>query len=379
MQTLVLGVTSPKSCVLLKGQLRFMAEHDYRVFIMAGKSESIEDFCKEEKCTYIPISIKREIAILSDLKSLFEVYSVLKKLKPDIVNLGTPKMGLIGMLASYFLRVPIRIYTCRGFRFETECGFLRKVLIFMERLSGYCASRIICISPSLVETAIKLNIFPKKKIVLINKGSSNGVDLNLFSKERIDYNVKSHVISTYFLDNHFVFGFVGRLCKDKGIIELYDAFTKIYNENRKLRLILIGKIEEDLDEIFVSKLFKHEGIIYLGTISKENLPTYYSLFDVFVLPTHREGFGNVLIEAASMGIPIVTTSVTGAKDAIKDGYNGILVPVNNASYLKAAMEKLYNNMGLRKQYGYNGQLWAKNFNQEIIWNGLLMMYKGKNI
>lgn len=379
MQTLVVGVTSPKSCILLKGQLRYMAEHGYRVFILAGKSESLEDFCKEERCTYIPISIRREISILSDLKSLFEVYRVLKNIKPDIVNLGTPKMGLIGMLASYFLRIPLRIYTCRGFRFETERGLLRKILIFMEKLSGYCASRIICISPSLVETSMTLNIFSKKKIVLINKGSSNGVDLNLFSKEKIDSNIKSHIISTNFLDNHFIFGFVGRLCKDKGIVELYDAFTEMYNKNRELRLILIGKIEENLDELFVSKLLKHEGIIYLGTIPKENLPTYYSLFDVFVLPTHREGFGNVLIETASMGIPVVTTSVTGAKDAIKDGYNGILVPVNNASALKNAMERLYNNMSLRKQYGYNGLLWAKNFNQEIIWNGLLMIYEGKNV
>lgn len=374
MKTLVVGVTSPKSCVLLKGQLHFMVEHGFRVFLLTGKSDTVKAFCEEEKCTYIPIHIKREISLYNDLKSFFEIWKILKNINPDIVNFGTPKMGLIGMLASFCLKIPMRIYTCRGFRFETEKGLFRKILMAMERLSGSCSSKIICISSSIADNAINLNLFSKKKIILINKGSSNGIDLKIFSKTNVDLHAKASLLSKYSLNDLFIFGFVGRLCKDKGIIELYEAFSLIYNKNKKSRLLLIGKIEEGLDKVFISRLLNHDGIIYLGTVPKDKLPTYYSLFDVFVLPTHREGFGNVLIEAASMGIPVITTSVTGAKDAVMNGYNGILISAYDISALKNAMERLQYDIELKNQYGQNGELWAKNFDQQIIWNGLLQIY-----
>lgn len=374
MKKLVVGVTHPTSISLLRGQLKFMSEHGFQVFLMADGSKNLDSFCKEENCTYIPIHIKRNISLFNDIRTLFEVLIALKKIKPDIVNFGTPKMGLIGILASFFLKVQLRIYTCRGFRFETTKGVLRTLLIGMERLSGKCSTKVICISPSLCEQAIELNIFSQEKMCLINKGSSNGIDLNLFSADNIDLAKRKNVLLHNDLANSFVYGFIGRICKDKGIKELYEAFSKIYNLNESSRLVLIGKIEDKSDKIFLLNLLNHPGVIHLGVIPKMELPTYFSIFNVFVLPTHREGFGNVLIEAAAIGIPVITTSVTGAKDAVRNGYNGILVPLNDVVGLERAMLQLQNNNEMRKEYANNGFMWVQNFKQEIIWNGLLNIY-----
>ncbi len=374
-KTLVVGVTDPKSSLFLKGQLHFMSEHGFKVFLLTGSSDLLDDFCKEERCSYVPIQhIKREISIFDDLRALWEIGFALRKIKPDIVNFGTPKMGLLGMIASFCLGIKLRIYTCRGFRFETEKGFLKRFLIELEKISGCCAHKILCISPSLCAKAIAENIFLKQKIFIINKGSSNGIDLDLFSDEKIKQNVRKEITLTYFLNGCFIYGFVGRICKDKGIFELYEAFSAIYEKYKFARLLLIGKLEDSLDKVFVSRLLSHEGIIYLGVIPKIELPTYYSLFDIFVLPTYREGFGNVLVEAAAMGVPIISTLVTGAQDAIENDYNGKLVPVGDVSSLAETMELMQNDFNLRKMYGFNGKKWAKNFRQTVIWNGLLDIY-----
>ena len=151
-------------------------------------------------------------------------------------------------------------------------------------------------------------------------------------------------------------------------------FSRIHFFNKSSRLLLIGKIEDSLDKTFLSNLLSHAGVVYLGVIPKIELPTYFSIFNVFVLPTHREGFGNVLIEASAIGIPVITTTATGAKDAVRNGYNGILIPLNDIVELEKAMLRLQNNSEMRKKYANNGVMWAQNFKQELIWNGLLNIY-----
>ena len=125
---------------------------------------------------------------------------------------------------------------------------------------------------------------------------------------------------------------------------------------------------------FAEKIMGHKGVVYAGSVNKTDLPLYYSLFNVFVLPTYREGFGNVLIEAAALGIPVISTKVTGVIDAVNDGYNGILVAPKNVEELENAMGILYEDKSLRKKYGTNGLEWVKNFDQSAIWNGLLDLY-----
>jgi len=137
---------------------------------------------------------------------------------------------------------------------------------------------------------------------------------------------------------------------------------------------MIGRVEYESvkDRALLDALRNHPGVVMAG--EQTDMPVYFSLMDVFVLPSWREGFGNVLVEAAAMGVPVISTGVTGCKDAVCDGHNGVLVPPRDSDALAAKMLTLYEDEGLRKQYGHNGIEWAKNFRSEIVWEGLEKIY-----
>lgn len=375
MKKLVIGITSPSSIILIDGQLSFFSRNGYQTFLMCPKGGGVKEFCEREGCTHIPIDIDREINVFKDVMSLFSIFRSLRKIKPDIVNVGTPKMGLLGMLASRILCIKIRIYTCRGFRFEHENGVKREMLKFFEYVSALCAHKIICISPSVREFGIRVGLFPSEKCVVINKGSSNGFNLERFSRNNISLNKLSVLRRELSLNGVFVYGFVGRIVDRKGIKELYEAFDSLYIMDKTSRLLIVGSIElvQLQDKSLIDEIRNHPGIVFVGFQKEVSL--YMSLMDVFVLPAWWEGFGNVLVQAAAMGIPVISTTGTGTCDAVCDGYNGILVPIKDMKALRGAMLKLKEDKNLALSYGNNGITWAHNFSNEVVWTGMDVLYK----
>jgi len=209
----------------------------------------------------------------------------------------------------------------------------------------------------------------------MNKGSSNGIDLSKFNPRLIEPADQEALKADLNLRGHFVYGFVGRLIDRKGIAELYEAFERVHRTNSHTRLLIAGPLEFEqiTDKTLVQKLQEHPAVIMPGRT--DNVPLFLSLMDVFVLPAWWEGFGNVLTEAAAMGIPVISTTGTGSMDAVKDGYNGILVPVKDAEALEKVMIELLKNHTKRKVMGENGKKWAQNFKQEIIWKGMQKIYE----
>jgi|LauGreDrversion4_1035100.scaffolds.fasta_scaffold00155_20 glycosyltransferase involved in cell wall biosynthesis len=374
---LIIGITAEGSVNLLLGQMAFYKSQGYQTFLLAPYSERSAKFCENEGCEHLIIDIEREISLLKDLKTLLKIYKIFKKIKPDIINLGTPKVSLLGMLAAFAVGVPKRIYTCRGFRFEHEKGNKRKVLIAMEKVTSLFAHQVICISNSVENLGIKHQIFKKNKSTVINKGSSNGVNLSLFNPNDLNFqNVKNELQKKYNLKNKLVFGFLGRIVDRKGINELYEVFCEMYQLNENLRLFLVGpfEISQIDDKSLIQKIDNHPGIINYGRVKQEDVPGYILTMDVFVLPAWWEGFGNVLVQAAAMGIPVISTTGTGTIDAVSDRFNGILIPVKDKKKLHEAMSKLAEDESLRQQFGANGLVWAKNFNREMIWQELHKIY-----
>lgn len=367
---LITGITAPGSVNLLRGQLQYFNQQGFETYLMAPHDARTLDYCARENSGLLGVDISREIDIPNDIKSLVKIYRHLQRVKPDVVNMGTPKMGLLGLIAAKFLGVKRRIYTCRGFRYEHETGFKRWLLINMERLAGYCAQDIICISQSVKELAIKDRVFKPAKCHVLHYGSSNGINTARFRPDVISSEDKGNLIKQLGLHGNFVFGFVGRLIDRKGISELYHAFSKLYIEEPASRLLIVGpaEFEQITDKSLVEKLKGHPGVLMPGRT--DNVPLYLSVMDVFVLPAWWEGFGNVLVEAASMGIPVISTKGTGTRDAVKDGYNGILVEIKNADQLYNAMLEMRQNHDKRKQFGANGIKWAGNFDSNLIWGGM---------
>lgn len=372
---LVIGITAPQSIILLKGQLKFMAKNGFDVYLLAPETEETKEFCEVENAALLPVNIEREIDPISDIKTLIHLILIFRKLRPDIINLGTPKVSLLGMLAAKFMGIEKRIYTCRGFRFEHEEGQLRKILVWAEKITSSFAHKIIAISESVKELGIHENIFDEEKCVVIHKGSSNGVDLEKFNPKKISKEDKEELKNRLSLDNHFVYGYVGRIVKRKGFNELYQAFCKIYEEDKRVKLIVCGKAYIDqMDKSVIESAEKHPGIIMTGLIPFEEVPLYMSLFDVFVLPAYWEGFGNVLIQAAAMGIPVISTDATGCKDAVNHRFNGELVKPKSISELSDKMEEFKSDTSLRKKYGKNGLEWSKHFRGGVLWAEMKNIY-----
>lgn len=371
---LVTGITAPSSVILLRGQLKFFREQGFETYLIAPDDPKTRTYCEKEGCTLLPVEIEREISLLKDLISLWGILQHFRKIKPDIVNVGTPKMGLLGILAAAILGIKKRIYTCRGFRYEHEKGFKRKVLMFMERLTGRLAYEIICISPSVKELGVKDKIFIPEKCRVIHKGSSNGINLEKFNPKAIILSEKEALIQKFNLKGKFVYGFIGRVTEQKGINELFEAFKYLSKNQSNISLLFVGTVEKNhqATRFIVNKIEENSSCYIVG--GQNNVPLHLSLMDILVLPSWREGFGNVLVEAAAMGIPVISTKGTGTRDAVHDGFNGILVDVKNVSQLIGAMLELKNNPEKRQKMGQNGIEWAKNFDRFHIWKEMKELY-----
>lgn len=375
MKKLIVGITIPASVGLLDGQLRYFKERGFDTYLMAPKDERSLRYCEQEGCTLLEIKISREISVLNDLKTLFQIIQIMRKVEPDVVNFGTPKISLLGLMAARYCGVKKRIFTCRGFRFEHEQGFLKWLLKRMDSIAAICAHKIICISPSVKVLGIRESIFSSRKCQVINKGSSNGLKLTKFRQELISAELKTELKNRLRIgETDFVFGFVGRINDRKGINELFAAFCKLYSENPNLKLFIVGPFEagQVKDKNLYENMSVHPGVILPGRT--DEVPLFLSVMDIFVLPTWSEGFGNVLVQAAAMGIPVISTFATGARDAVSDGYNGVLVPVKDTNGLTRVMDELHRDPKRRNILGSNGIEWAKNFENEIIWSGMEKIY-----
>lgn len=376
MKKLIVGITAPSSVILITGQLQYFKNKGYKTYLMAPSDEKVTAYCEREGCEHLPIEIEREISITKDFKSLLSIYKHFKRVKPDVINFGTPKVSLLGLTAARLLGIKNRIYTCRGYRFEHETGFKRKLLKQFEKLTASCAHSIICISNSVRDFGLENKLFSKEKSVVINKGSSNGLDLTRFNPELITaQEIMAKKQELNILEKDFVFGFVGRLVDRKGVNELFYAFETLQKTNANFKLVVVGSVESEqiADKTLIDKMKSHPSVILTGT--QYNVPLYLSLMDVFVLPAWWEGFGNVLIQAAAMKKPIISCEVTGCKDAVNNGFNGDLIETKSIDKLVEKMKEFYQDKSLRDTYGANGVEWAKNFDSEVIWQGMDNLYQ----
>lgn len=280
----------------------------------------------------------REINPLHDIVSLWRLFLILRRLKPHIVNAGTPKAGLLGMIAAWLNRIPVRIYQLRGLRMETTSGWQYHLLVTTERLASACAHFVICNSQSLRDECARLGLASVEKLLVLGSGSSNGVDVDRYRPDTAVDDEAAHIKHTLNVAaNAPIIGFVGRLTIDKGIPELIDAFTHVTTQISNAILLLIGPFErgDNLSLATLERIHSHPQIITTGYV---NDPTpYYKVMRVLAFPSHREGFPNVPLEAAASGVPTVGFDVTGTRDAVINGKTGILVAPGDSHKLAQAL------------------------------------------
>ncbi|MGY6555673.1 MAG: glycosyltransferase family 4 protein [Wenzhouxiangella sp.] len=372
---LAIGITSALSTPLITGQGRYFVQQGYNVYILGPTGGKIEEYCEEEGCTHLPVPIVRDISLLSDLYALLVLIGWMIRIRPDVVNVGTPKMGLLGSIAALLARVPRRIYTCRGLRYESESGWTQKLLILSEKISAACAQTVVCISSSVREKVIADDITKPEKTVVIGFGSSNGIEIHKFDRTRVSSETRSEIQASLDLHGAFVVGFVGRLAERKGIRELYDAFLNLRAARKNVKLVVLGVLDRSQfpDEKLLEAIRNDPDIHWVGF--QDDVPAYMSTFDVLVLASWWEGFGNVLIQAAAMQVPVISTDVTGSRDAVKHDFNGVIVAPKSSEAIASALLEYYDDEPMRTRHAANGPDWAKRFDPQIIWSGLHDLYQ----
>ena len=325
-----------------------------------------------EDLDYIPFSVEvtRNISPFKDLKAVIKIYNYIKKNQIEKVVGHTPKGGLVAMLASYFAGVKERIYFRHGIIYETSTGFKRTLLKMIDRLSGTLATKVVCVSKSVKEISIHDHLNAPEKNVILGLGTCNGIDTeDKFNPETHSIEYQQVLKKSIGIgDDDFVIGYVGRLVKDKGVNELIGAWNILKRNHNNLKLLLVGPIEERDAITFESK--KHiqtdPNIINTGFVL--NASSYFPLMDVFVLPTYREGFPTVSLEASSMEIPVLITRATGCEESIIENKTGLFIK-NSAEDIAEKIEIYFNNPQLRNSHGKLGRKFVReNFEQTKIWD-----------
>lgn len=351
---IVVGVTSPQTCLVLAGRLRGLREAGFRVTLLSAPGELLNATAVREAVEAIAVPMERAIAPIADLVSLFGLAGVLRRVRPDLVEFSTPKAGLLGSLAAWICGVPLRVYLLRGLKLETSSGVKRAILLAAERIAAACAHVVVCNSESLRAEALALRVAAAAKLKVLGDGSSHGVDVERFAPGTSEVRGKLGIPA-----GAPVVGFVGRLTRDKGLPELIDAFDAILRAEAETHLLLVGwfdEAEDALEEPLRMRILAHPRIHCTGMVAK--VPPYYRAMDILVLPTWREGFPNVALEAAASELPVVTTLSTGSRDAVVPEVTGLLVPPGYPDAICEAVLKLIHDPERRRAMGLAGRAWV---------------------
>lgn len=340
--------TVPESLeILLEGQPEFLNEHGLDVHL-ASSGECPK---KLQNFKFYSIPFTRTINPLADLKALWSIIKVLRNIRPNIIHSHTPKAGLISMLAGRIFGTKNRLHTVAGLPQDTARGLTKTLLKMTEFITYACAHKIYFNSLRQMESQKKAFPIFRNKMQIILNGTSNGIDTNRFRP--IEQNIS--LLKEYKLDQDvFTWMFIGRVHEDKGINELIEAFLNFEEKHKgKSQLVIVGGIDSarnSINQTWVERIQKSTpSIRFVGYQS--NVPEWLSLAHALIFPSYREGFPNVPLQAACMGIPIIATDINGCNEIIIDGLNGYLVPTRDSDSIHVKMLKIFKSPGLRISMG----------------------------
>lgn len=372
--------TVPESLAFLRGQASFMRGRGIETTVITSPGEALDAFAVSEDVASYAVRMPRAITPGADTVALASLVAILRRIRPDIVHSHTPKGGLLGTTAAFLARVPSRIYHMRGLRFAAlPVGGRRQLLTMAERTSCALATRVLCVSHSLRDVAIAERLCAPSKIQALGRGSGQGVDaLGRFEPDTLPVERRSQVRAEHGIpDDARVLGFVGRIVRDKGISELVAAWRGLRDVYPDLHMLIVGPFEEE-DPIDPADrtLLETDCRVHL-TGFRRDTERFYGGMDVLALPTYREGFPNVPLEAAAMRLPVVATQIPGCVDAVVDGFTGTLVSARDAVALRDAIALYLANPDLARAHGDAGRVRVlAEFRRETIWEGIATTYDG---
>jgi glycosyltransferase involved in cell wall biosynthesis len=344
--------------LLLLNQLHSLQNEGYEV---AGISAPGPDVSALEMAgiRHIPVPMTRTFSPLADLLSLWRLYQTIRRERFAIVHTHNPKPGLLGQVAAWLAGTPVIVNTVHGFYFhEGMKPFWRNFYITLEKVAARCSDVILSQNQEDMVTAVTQHICPPDKI----KYLGNGIDIHRFHRERLStHTIQQTRTASGIPDDTPVIGFVGRLVAEKGILELLAAAQQVTAQLPHARLLIIGPLDVEKEDALSPAIAADYGLadacIFTGM--RQDMPELYALMDVFVLPSHREGFPRSPMEASAMGVPCIVTDIRGCREAVEHGRNGLLVPLGNVNALANAILDLLTNPDKARQMGQSGRQMAE--------------------
>lgn len=364
---------------LLLNQMLNLRECGYEVIGISAPRSNVS-VLEQAGIRHIPVSLTRSpFTPLKDLRALWQLYRIIRREKFTIVHTHSPKAGFLGQLAAKMAGVPIIINTVHGFYFTEGMDLLlRRLYIGLEKIAAICSDLIFSVNREDIETALCENICRYSKIKLLGRGGI-GIDFMRFNPEQFSPDVLWRKrIEVGLPQNTRVVGFVGRLVKEKGLLELFAAARLVRRRIPNVRILIVGPVDTDKSDALTPEAAHNYGIAdichFLGM--RNDMPELYALMDVFVLSSHREGFPRAPMEASAMGVPCVVTDIRGCREAVEHGRNGLLVPLGDIRALADAIVELLTNRDRAHRMGEEGQHIARErFNERLVFERVKAEYR----
>lgn len=331
-----------------------------------------DDFAKilPEYIHFYPVNMKRGID-LSAVKIILDMLKIFKREKFDMIQYSTPNAAFFAAIAGKAAKIPVRNYHLMGYRYLGANGIFKKFLKFIEKFTCKISTHIECVSKSNMELGISDRIFPSEKATIVWNGSTGGVNLarfNIANREKWRNEIRDLLGYT---SDEFIFGFVGRITRDKGVNELLEAFGKLSN----CKLLLVGNPEgiDTLNSQLYQSAENNPNVKFIDAV--RDVEKYYAAIDVLVLPSYREGFCMVIAEAEAMGTPVVVTNVPGLTDVCIDGVTGVYVEARNSDDLYNAMDNILNNKSKLPEMSENAVKYITNNCDSVKLNEHILIRK----
>jgi len=359
---------------LLLNQLESLRESGYAITGISSAGPHVTAL-RDSGIGHISVPMTRSITPIADLMAFVQLFRIMRREQFTIVHCHTPKAELLGQLAARLAGVPVVVDTFRGIYDGAGIGRVRRwLLVAMSRLAAACADLVLCQSREAMESMVRANVCPPERIALLG----NGIDIRRFNRDSLDPRELDRVRNELGINSsHPVVGFVGRLVREKGILDLFRAMREVRARVPNAQILVVGPTDTDKPDAVTPDLAKAHGIeqgcCFTGL--RTDMPVFYGLMDVFVLPTSRESFPRAPMEASAMGVPCVVTDIPGCREVVDHGRNGLLVPVGSPTALADAIVTVLTHKDLAKTMGWAGRQKAvESFDEERIFGTVKAAY-----